>query len=306
MALSRSTRRSTAFRPGRALCGLVSSILLSSVVAVGVGAAGAAGASAPGSGPLDVLYAGSLQDLMQQVVGPQFTKATGYSVNGFSDGSDALASAIRGKTEVGDVFISASPSVNDTLEGPANGAWVSWYANFATSPLVLAYNPSSKFAAALKSKPWYDVVGQPGFLLGRTDPATDPKGVLAVDALNQAARAHHLPALASLAKSSANVFPETSLVGELQAGQLDAGFFYGVEAAAAHLTTVPLRGTDLSGQYTITVLNNAPHAAAARAFVAFLLGASGRSILKRNGLVPTVPPTLSGKRAVPHDLKHIV
>jgi molybdate/tungstate transport system substrate-binding protein len=148
-------------------------------------------------------------------------------------------------------------------------------------------------------------VGQPGFLLGRTDPATDPKGALAVEALDQAAKAHHLPALTSLATSSASVFPETSLVGELQAGQLDAGFFYGVEAAAAHLTTVPLRGTDLSAHYTVTILNHAQHAAAARAFVTFLLGASGRSILRRNGLVPTVPPTLSGKHAVPRDLRHI-
>jgi molybdate/tungstate transport system substrate-binding protein len=102
------------------------------------------------------------------------------------------------------------------------------------------------------------------------------------------------------------VFPETSLVGELQAGQLDAGFFYGVEAAAAHLATVPLRGTDLSAHYTVTVLNRAPHAGAARAFVAFLLGPSGRSILRRNGLVPTVPPTLSGRHSVPRDLRHIV
>ena len=186
-----------------------------------------------------------------------------------------------------------------TLEGSTNGSWVSWYAGFATSPLVLGYNPSSKFAAALKSKPWYEVVGQPGFLLGRTDPTTDPKGVLAVEALDKAAKAHHLPGLATLATSSANVFPETSLVGELQAGQLDAGFFYGVEASAAHLKTVPLAGTHLSAQYTITVLNRAPHAAAARAFVAFLLGKSGRSILKRNGLVPSVPPTLSGRHAVP-------
>jgi molybdate/tungstate transport system substrate-binding protein len=90
---------------------------------------------------------------MQQVVGPSFTKATGYIVDGFSGGSDALASEIRGKTEVGDVFISASPKVNDTLIGPANGAWVSWYAGFATSPLILAYNYSSKFATALRSKP---------------------------------------------------------------------------------------------------------------------------------------------------------
>lgn len=304
MARTRSTSHRSTTRLGRAFISLVAATsLLCVAAAVGTDVAGA---STRGSGPVDVLYAGSFEDLMQQVVVPAFTRATGYNVNGFSDGSDALASEIRGKTEVGDVFISASPTVNKTLEGSTNGSWVSWYAGFATSPLVLGYNPSSKFAAALKSKPWYEVVGQPGFLLGRTDPMTDPKGVLAVEALDKAAKAHPLPGLATLATSTANVFPETSLVGELQAGQLDAGFFYGVEASAAHLRTVPLAGTHLSAQYTITVLNRAPHAAAARAFVAFLLGKSGRSLLRRNGLVPSVPPTLSGRHAVPSDLKHTV
>ena len=32
-----------------------------------------------------------------------------------------------------------------TLEGTANGDWVSWYAAFATSPLVLGYYPKSNF-----------------------------------------------------------------------------------------------------------------------------------------------------------------
>ena len=45
------------------------------------------------------------------------------------------------------MFVSASPAVNATLEGAANGNWVSWYATFATTPLVLGYNPTSKFAA---------------------------------------------------------------------------------------------------------------------------------------------------------------
>jgi molybdate transport system substrate-binding protein len=246
--------------------------------------AGSGAATAPvrHSGPVNVLYAGSLQDMMQQRVGPAFSRESGYTVTGFSDGSRALASEIRGRTEVGDVFISASPDVNDTLEGTANGRWVSWYAEFATSPLVVAYNPSSKFADALKSEPWYEVVGQPGFLVGRTDPATDPKGALTVTALDQAAKAHHLPSLATIAASSANVFPETSLVGELQAGQLDAGFFYGVEATAADLKTIPLTG------------------------IAFLLGASARAILERNGLVPAVRPIVARGHSVPADLKHIV
>ncbi len=250
---------------------------------------GVAGAATKHSGTVDVLYAGSLLDLMENQIGPAFHKATGYSVVGFSNGSSALASEIQGGTEVGDVFLSASPSADITLQGASNGDWVSTYQEFATSQLVLGYNPASPFAKALRTQPWYDVVTRSGFLLGRTDPATDPKGVLAVDALEGVALSYGVPALASLATSNSNIFEETSLVGELQAGQLDAGFFYAVEAAAAHLKTVPLVGTDLYGEYTVATLKDAPHPAAAKAFVSFLLGKAGQKILAANGVTPLHP-----------------
>ena len=243
------------------------------------------------SGPVDVLYAGSLLDLMQQRIGPAFHRTTGYTVSGIANGSSALASEIRGGTEVADVFISASPRVNASLEGAVNGNWVSSYRAFGRSALVLGYNPSSTFAPALRRGPWYDVVGRAGFLLGRTDPATDPKGVLAVTALTEAATRYGRPRLATLATSASDVFTETSLVGELDAGQLDAGFFYAVEASAAHLHTVALAGARLGGTYTVAVVNRAPHGAGARAFVKFLLGPAGRRILKDNGVSPIVPAT---------------
>jgi molybdate/tungstate transport system substrate-binding protein len=266
-----------------AVCALLSVGTLSGLVGV---ARSSAATTVKHSGSVDVLYAGSFLDLMQQQLDPAFHKATGYSVVGFSNGSTALASEIQGGTEVGDVFISASPSADVSLQGAANGDWVSSYDEFGESPLVLGYNPASKFAKALKTLPWYDVVDRPGFLLGRTDPATDPKGVLAVDALSGVALSHNLPNLAPLATSTSNIFEETSLVGELQAGQLDAGFFYAVEASAAHIKTVSLTGTDLAGEYTVAVLKNAPHTAAAKAFVKFLLSASGEKILKANGVIP--------------------
>jgi molybdate/tungstate transport system substrate-binding protein len=258
------------------------------------------------SGPVDVLSAGSLQNLLQLQVGPAFQQATGYTLNNTSMGSTAIANGIKGGTLQGDVFISASPAVNQTLEGPANGNWVSWYASFGSSPLVLGYNTSSRFAGALRMKPWYDVIDEPGFLIGRTDPATDPKGVLALTALDSAAKVHDLPALKKVASSNSNVFPETSLVGQLQAGQLDAGFFYEVEAAAAQIKTIPLTETSLAAVYTLTVLNRAPHEAVARAFVAFLLSKTGRRILEKNGIVAIVPPKVSGKTSVPNDLKELL
>ncbi len=137
---------------------------------------------------------------------------------------------------------------------------------------------------------------RPGFLLGRTDPASDPKGVLVVDALDESARHLHDAKLAALGRSSSNVFEETAMVGELEAGQLDAGFFYAVEIRAARLPSVPLTGVTLSGQFTVAVLNHAPHPSAARAFVAFLESRTGEHLLAANGLRP-VATALRAARA---------
>jgi molybdate/tungstate transport system substrate-binding protein len=242
---------------------------------------------------------------MQKQVGPAFQTASGYSITGFSAGSKDLAAEIKGKVHVGDVFISASPKVTKTLVGAANGNWVNWYATYATSALVLGYNPSSKFAADLKSKPWYDVITEPGIKVGFTDPATDPKGVLTAEALNDTAKSKSMSSLAALAKNTGDVFPEETLVGRLQAGQLDVGFFYVAEATAAKIPTVPLTGVDLKASYTITILNNAPHEAAAEAFVAYLLGPAGQAVLKADGFTLTSPYKVTGT-GVPTSLSSVL
>lgn len=259
--------------------------------------AGASTALPQGSGPVDVLYASSLEDLMNDSVNSAFHSATGYTVSGVSGDSGDLANEIKGKTIQGDVYISANPSKDQLLEGASNGNWVSWYAAFGTSPVMLAYNPKSSFASQFKTKPWYEVVTESGFRLGRTDPTTDPKGKLAQEALETAATTYNMPELKTLGTESSDVYSEATLVAELQSGQVDAGFFYGVEVAAAHLTnTVPLTGagTGLDAVYTVTVLNNAAHAAAADAFLDYLFSSAGQALLKQNGITPTKPPTVSG------------
>lgn len=262
--------------------------------------------AAHGHGPVDVLYAGSLVNLMEHGIAPGFDSATGYQFQGFSAGSQALANQIKGQVRQGDVFVSAAPAVNKALEGSANGNWVSWDATFAKSPLLIGYNPGSRFAAALKSKPWYQVLTEPGIKVGRTDPAIDPKGKLTVQALQQAAQAYHQPDLAATVERSSAVFPEETLVGRLQSGQLDAGFFYSSEAAAAHIPTVTLGSVQLAATYTVTVLNKAPHAAAASAFVRYLLGPSGTAAMKAQGLT-VLPVTVSGdKNAVPAAIRQVM
>lgn len=269
-------------------------MILLATAGCGASAGSGDGSGSGSSGPVNVLYAGSLVDLMQSQLGPGFQAATRYSVAGFPGGSTGLANEIKAKVHRGDVFVSASPAVNDSLEGSANGGWVSWYATFATSPLVLGYNPKSHFAAQLRSRPWYDVITEPGFRVGRTDPATDPKGALTVQALSRTAAARHRPALKSVATETDTVFPEESLVGRLQAGQLDAGFFYRSEAVAAGIPTRPLTGVHLRATYTVTVLNEAPNPTGAAAFVRYLLGPAGRASLRKDGFSLVRPPALSG------------
>ena len=265
--------------------------MIAAIVLAAAMCGGLLGGSAPASAagvktPVDVFYAASLEDIMGNQVGPAFDKATGDRFVGFPGGSKALATEIRGKLERADVFVSASPSVDASLVGKANGDWLGGYQVFGRSYLEIGYDPKSRFARELRSKPWYEVVGQPGFSLGRTDPSTDPKGVLAREALLEAARQHHLPALAREATETSNVFPEASLVGRTQSGQLDAGFFYSVEAVAAKLPAVRLTGYDLYATYTVAVVNRAAHPGAAGAFVAFLTGPKARKLMAKDGMQP--------------------
>jgi len=285
---------------------------LAAVLIAGAGLMAACGPSAstassptPNRGPVDVLYAGSLVNLMEKSVGPQFSKVTGYEFVGFGAGSSVLASDIKGKVRQGDVFMSASPAVNATLQGSANGDWVLWYATFAKSKLVIGYNPSSSFAAQLQSQPWYQVITQPGFRIGRTDPVLDPKGKLTVTALTQAATMFNKPALTAITKDTNTVFPEEALVGRLQAGQLDAGLFYTIEASEAKIQTIPIDPISLNATYTITILNQAPHQAGAVAFVNYLLGSGGQSFLASHGLTLVNPPTVSGS-GVPSPLSSVI
>ena len=254
----------------------------------------ASSASALPSGDVDVFSAGSLDTLMTKSVGPAFHTATGYTLVDTSHGSGTLAADIKNKVAVADVFVSASPSDDTLLMGNANGNWVSWYAAFATSPEVLGYYPKSKFAHDLQTMPWYKVITMPGFRLGRTNPSQDPGGVLAVKALEETATAQHLPALNTLATETSDEYAEDPEEADIQTGQLDASFMYEADANSQSSPFVKLTGTSLAGDYTITLVNNAPHMAAALAFIKFLLGPTGQAELNASQFNVVSPPMVTG------------
>ena len=257
-----------------------------------------ASAQTTGAGTVNVLYAGSLVNLMEHGVGPAFDRADGGSFRGYAGGSNKLANEIKGKLLQGDIFISANPKVNVGLMGATNGGWVDWYVTFAQSPLVIGYNPSSRYAADLKSKPWYEVLQEPGIRIGRTDPKLDPKGKLTLELLKKASAFYKIPGLSEKVlgapENSAQVLPEEDLVGRLQSGQIDVGFFYSTETTDLKIPALTLPPeTALSAHYTATILSGAPHAAAASSLLSFLLGPDGTAMMRAHGL-GVVAPKLSG------------
>jgi molybdate/tungstate transport system substrate-binding protein len=283
-----------------------------SIACIGLAAAGCSSSSSTTtptstkhSGDVDVLSAGSLDTLMTKTVGPAFHAATGYTMVDTSGGSGTLAADIKNKVDVADVFVSASPAEDTALEGASNGDWVKWYAAFAASPEVLGYYPKSKFAKDLQTMPWYKVITMPGFRLGRTNPSQDPGGVLAAKALEQTATAQHLPALNTLATETSDEYAENPEEADIQTGALDAAFMYEADANSQGSPFVKLTGVNLAGDYTITLVNKAPHQAAAEAFIKFLLGPTGQAEMKADKFEIVSPATVTGS-GVPSGLTSLL
>jgi molybdate/tungstate transport system substrate-binding protein len=123
---------------------------------------------------------------MERGAGLAFNEATGGHIQEFAGGSNGLADQIKGQLRYGDVLISVIPKVNTDLMGAANSDWVTWRVSFAESPLLLGCDPTSRFAADFKTKPWRQALSEPEIRIGRTDPKLDPKGALTLELMKQA------------------------------------------------------------------------------------------------------------------------
>lgn len=289
---------------------MIRRLIASVVVFTGVLGAGA-NALAADNTDVNVLYAGSLVNLMEKSVGPAFEKETGLHFKGYAGGSNKIANEIRGKLRRGDVFISASPKVNASLMSDANGNHVAWYVNFAESPLLIGYNPKSRFAADFRTKKWSDVLREPGLRLGRTDPKLDPKGAFTVELMTKAAQAYSQPDLVEKAlgapENPEQVLPEETLVGRLQSGQLDAGFFYSTETSDLKIPSIhPAPELNIKANYTLTILNHAPNETGAARFVNFLLSAEGRKLLAQHGVDVTKPVVQGRADAIPSSVQAVI
>ncbi|MDE1896705.1 MAG: substrate-binding domain-containing protein [Rhodospirillales bacterium] len=272
---------------------------------------------------ITVAYAGSMGKLMDKGMNPSFTAATGVSVHGIGQGALALAHLITGGAMKPDVFVpvSAGPAKIVRKAGFAEGKAVP----VASTSMVLAYSPSSKFAAQLaaaKGADWTKIFLNPAFRFGRTDPTVDPQGQYVLFALQLAEAYYKLPGFAQKVAgpmlNPMQIFAEPSLLARLEAGQIDATLGYKSAVVSQKLPFIelpdavnisnPALGKSVYKKASLEVKGKTIHPSplvfyamplkaaadpkAAADYVAFLAGPDGQSIFKRYGYGPGKGPSV--------------
>jgi molybdate/tungstate transport system substrate-binding protein len=319
---------------------------------LGFGLVPAAGAS-PGGGPpwgcasgdagstINVLHAGSLTKLVRLGLAPAFNAECGVTVTDHSDPAVLLADEVKNGTVTGDVYMSADAHVNTTLMGGRNGNWVRWYLAFARNQEVISYTPQSPFFADLEKArlgqiPWYQVLTEPGFVLGRTDPNTDPGGYYALFVAQLAQRYYGIPGLEErllgsdtnpaqllapplytttvdgavpdatfgyLSSAVAAGTPYVALPPQINLSDLGLAHYY----ARARFTNgdgVTFRGAPIYD--SVTILERSAGEQAAIDFVRLLVSPQGHQLVQSDGFLDT--PLLVGGdlRAVPPELRSYI
>jgi molybdate/tungstate transport system substrate-binding protein len=291
-------------------------------------------------GAVQVLYAGSLGAVLEKSVGPEFEKASGFTYQGEGQGSLGAAKMIFDGLRSPDVFISADAAVNDKVLMTPAKKLIDWYVTFASSAMVLGYNPNSKFKSLFEQVqagkvPWYEALKAPGLKLGRTDPNLDPKGYRTIFLFHLAEGYYHRNDLTSLLGDPANpsqIFPEPELLIRMESGQLDAGFFYRHEVVAHKVPYIELpnqinqsdpalaslykeqkfttnKGVTITASpivFTVTIPHTVKNAPGAVAFTRFLLAGKGRNLIEQFGLRPSAILVNGDKSKVPSDIQPLI
>lgn len=285
-----------------------------------------AGDRAPSAAPdtLVVYEAASLAAPMRALL-DSFARRFPVVVQEERGGSLELARRITELHHRPDVVALADQEVFGQLLMPAHATW---YARFAGNRMVIAYTDRSRGAPTINAGNWWRVLQSPDVRVGRTDPLTAPAGyrtlllfALAERSLSQPGLAARLQANAPARLMRGNA---AELAALLEAGELDYIVEYESLARAHHFHWVPLppeidlgdpaqaaryaavsvrvrRGagtTTVTGapiRYGVTIPRAAPHGAAAERFVAFMLGAEGRALLRVMNVDALAAPEIVGE-----------
>jgi molybdate/tungstate transport system substrate-binding protein len=277
-----------------------------------------------------IFIAASLTKPMQPTL-DAFRARTGIVIQRESGASLEHVRKITELHRIPDLVLLADADVISQLLVPA---YATWYADFARNRLVVAYTDRSRFAKDITRENWMQVVRRPGVEVGRTDPDLAPVGYRTLLMFQLAERYYGQRALAGSLLDHApkrNIRPNAAeLAALLEAGELDYiydyqsvaesnGFHFislpdaidlGDPARAADYATasVSVRGTtpgtttQFKGQpilYGLTVPKDAPHAAAAAKFLAYLMSPETLRTLRAAHVDMLDRPDVHGSGAPP-------
>jgi molybdate/tungstate transport system substrate-binding protein len=284
--------------------------------------------AAPLSGPLTIFEADSLAVPFKEVSTLFQQQHPAVVVQAEAAGSQDSARKISDLKRPCDVFASADPKVTEALLMPE---YVDFDLRFATAEMVLAYTDNSRRAGEITAQNWPRILSRDEVILGRADPQRDPGGYRTLMTLQLAEKYYHLPGLARQLEAKGGqrfIRPAaTDVLALLESGEVDYLFIYrsvclqhGLkylqlppeinlskpELADLYKTAtvrvigkkpgeyVTMTGAPLV--YSVTIPTNAPHRAAAEAWVALLLGPAGQAVMQKNGQ-PVLAPALTDQFA---------
>jgi molybdate/tungstate transport system substrate-binding protein len=257
-------------------------------------------------------------------------------------GSQQCARKITDLKNPCDIMASADYTVIDKLLIPA---YADWNIRFATNRLVLCYTDKSRYANEVNAQNWYEMLGRKGVVWGHSDPNLDPCGYRALMVLQLAEKYYKVPGLCERLianRPKENIRPKSvELVSLLQTGNMDYAWEYRSVAVQHELKFVELPDqinlgnykydnfykqamVEVTGEkpgtlitmkgksctYGVALVNNAPNAKAAIAFLQYMLDPQGGlKVLQEMGQPPFIPcrvPTEAMKSSLPEPLQDLV
>ncbi len=210
--------------------------------------------SPAGSSVLSITAAGTLGTLFPKVAALLANESAGVQAPLAAQqyqGSLAALAAISNLHGSYDVAAAADLRLIPTLLEPT---WASWEVVFASSPVVLVYDPSVVAFAGINTTNWADRIQVPGNLLGVANASVDPNGYNAIFALElqgltfngslAAVYGHFFTtppgSLAAANPATTRVVPETQVATLLRTHQIQASLTYEAYAVAQGLSYVSL------------------------------------------------------------------
>jgi len=215
--------------------------------------------------------------------------------------------------------------------------YTKWSIRFATNEIVIAFQEKSKYASEINTSNWTDILMKDDVTFSRSDPNSDPCGYRTLLTFKLAEKFYNRLGLAEKLASKNKDFirpKEVDLVALVEANAVDYMFQYKSVAIQHNLKYIELPreinlgdpamndiyktvSQDITGStpgskmtvtgeyinYSLTVLENAPHSKDAVNFVSFLLSDRGMDIFRKNGQQPIRPCTSGQPGMIPISLK---